>query len=164
MIGPIVFLLLLAIAGGLFLQRGYTLWQLIRLGRPVNRFDDLPKRLEYEAVVVVGQRKLLQRFGPGLMHALIFWGFLILLTTIIEVFGEIFDEGFAIPFIGRTGWLGLLQDSFAVLVFIGIEMAVYFRKVRRDERFQGSHLEEADFILLMILGIIVTLIGLNAVK
>src|ERR687892_1100800 len=121
MVGPIILLALVAIAGGLFLQRAYTLWQLIRLGQPVNRFDDLPKRLENEAVVVVGQRKLLQRFGPGLMHALIFWGFLILLTTIIEVFGEVFDERFAIPFIGRSGWLGLIQDAFAVLVFIGIE-------------------------------------------
>jgi Fe-S oxidoreductase len=161
---PIVLLLLLAVAGGLFLTRALTLWQLVRLGKPVHRLDDLPKRVETEAVVVFGQRKLLQRLGPGLMHAFIFWGFLILLTTIIEVFGEVFDERFAIPFIGRSGWLGLLQDAFAVLVFIGIEMAVYFRKVRRDERFRGSHLEEADFILLMILGIVVTLVGLNAVK
>jgi Fe-S oxidoreductase len=162
--GPIVLLALLAIAGGLFLQRAWTLWQLVRLGRPVNRFDDLPKRVETEAVVVFGQRKLLQRLGPGLMHAFIFWGFLILLTTIIEVGGEVFDETFAIPLIGRTGWLGLLQDVFAVLVIAGVGMAVYFRKVRRDDRFKGSHLEEADFILLMILGIMLTLIGLNAVK
>ncbi|MGH2656643.1 MAG: heterodisulfide reductase-related iron-sulfur binding cluster [Actinomycetota bacterium] len=162
--GPIVFLLLLAVAGGLFLTRAFTLWQLVRLGRPVQRLDDLPRRVQTEAVVVLGQRKLLQRLGPGLMHAFIFWGFLILLTTIVEVFGEVFDENFAIPFIGRSGWLGLIQDAFAVLVFIGIEMAVYFRKVRRDERFRGSHLEEADFILLMILGIVVTLVGLNAVK
>jgi Fe-S oxidoreductase len=164
MLEAIVFLVVLAMAGGLFLQRAYTLWELVRLGRPVNRFDDLPKRVELEATVVLGQRKLLQRLGPGLMHAFIFWGFLILLTTIIEAFGEIFDESFAIPFIGRTGWLGLVQDVFAVLVFVGVEMAVYFRKVRRDERFKGSHLEEADFILLMIVGIIFTLILLNGVK
>jgi Fe-S oxidoreductase len=164
MVGPIILLALVAIAGGLFLQRAYTLWQLIRLGRPVNRFDDLPKRLENEAVVVVGQRKLLQRFGPGLMHALIFWGFLILLTTILEVFGEVFDERFALPWIGRTGWLGLIQDVFSAMVLAGIAMAVFFRKFRRDERFKGSHLEEADFILAMISGIITTLLGLNAVK
>jgi Fe-S oxidoreductase len=162
--GPIVLLVLLAIAGGLFLQRAWTLWQLIRLGRPVSRFDDLPKRVETEAVVVFGQRKLLQRLGPGVMHAFIFWGFLVLLTTILEVGGEVFDERFALPLIGRSGWLGLVQDVFAVLVIVGVEMAVYFRKVRRDERFTGSHLEEADFILLMILGIMITLIGLNAVK
>jgi hypothetical protein len=135
--GPIVFLLLLAAAGGLFLLRAYTLWQLVRLGRPVSRFDDLPKRIETEAVVVFGQRKLLQRLGPGLMHAFIFWGFLILLTTIIEAFGEVFSGRFTIPWIGRAGWLGLAQDLFAVLVIVGVEMAVFFRKARRDERFIG---------------------------
>src|ERR687896_2151095 len=162
--GPIVLLVLLALAGGLFLQRAWTLWQLIRLGRPVGRFDDLPKRVETEAVVVFGQRKLLQRLGPGLMHAFIFWGFLVLLTTILEIFGEVFDETFAIPLIGRTGWLGLIQDVFAGFVAVGIAMAFYFRKVRRDDRFKGSHLEEADFILLMILGIVFTLLFLNGVK
>jgi Fe-S oxidoreductase len=159
-----IFLFLLATAGGIFLLRADLLYRLVRLGRPVRRLDDLPKRLEQEAVVVLGQRKLLQRLGPGLMHAFIFWGFLVLLTTIVEAFGEIFDERFSIPFIGRAGWLGLIQDVFAVMVIAGIAMALYFRKVRRDERFIGSHLEEADFILLMILGIMVTLLALNAVK
>jgi Fe-S oxidoreductase len=159
-----IFLFLLATAGGIFLLRAQLLYRLVRLGKPLRRLDDLPKRLEQEAVVVLGQRKLLQRLGPGLMHAFIFWGFIVLLTTIIEAFGEVFDERFTIPFIGRTGWLGLTQDVFAVLVTAGIAMALYFRKVRRDERFIGSHLEEADFILLMILGIMFTLVFLNAVK
>jgi Fe-S oxidoreductase len=53
---------------------------------------------------------------------------------------------------------------FSAMVLAGIAMAVFFRKVRRDERFKGSHLEEADFILAMISGIIITLLGLNAVK
>ena len=157
--------LLVAMAGGLFLQRSYLLYRLVRLGRPERRLEDLPKRVELEATVVLGQRKLLQRLGPGLMHAFIFWGFIILLTTIVEALGEIvFGIHFAIPFIGRAGWLGLAQDLFALLVIVGVEMAIYFRKFRRDERFKGSHLEEADFILLMILAVMLTLIGLNAVK
>jgi Fe-S oxidoreductase len=157
--------LLLAMAGGLFLQRTYLLYRLVRLGRPERRLEDLPKRVELEATVVLGQRKLLQRLGPGLMHAFIFWGFIVLLTTIVEAFGEIaLGTRFAIPFIGRAGWLGLAQDLLALLVIVGVEMAIFFRKFRRDERFKGSHLEEADFILLMILAVILTLIGLNAVK
>ena len=164
MVRILIFLFLLGNAGGLFMLRAWTLFRTVRLGRPVNRLYDLPKRVEHETVVVFGQRKLLQRIGPGLMHAFIFWGFLILLTTIIEVFGEIFDRHFAIPWIGRSGWLGLVQDVFAGLVLVGLAMAIYFRKFRRDDRFKGSHLEEADFILLMIFGIIFTLLFLNAVK
>ncbi|HEX2089842.1 MAG TPA: (Fe-S)-binding protein, partial [Actinomycetota bacterium] len=151
-------------AFAIFSRRAYDLYRFVRLGRPVNRFDDLPRRVEQEAVVVLGQRKLLQRLGPGLMHAFIFWGFLILLTTIVEAVGEVFVRDFAIPLIGRSGWLGLIQDVFSVLVIVGIGMAVYYRKVQRPERFKGSHLEEADFILLMILGIMLTLLALNGAK
>ena len=164
MTGPIFLFLLLAVAFGLFALRSRLLYRLVRLGQPVNRVDDLPKRLELETTVVLGQRKLLQRLGPGLMHAFIFWGFIVLLTTIAEAFGLVFHKDFALPLIGRTAWLGALQDGFAVLVIVGVEMAVYFRKVQRPERFKGSHLEEADFILLMILGIMITLLGLNGVR
>jgi Fe-S oxidoreductase len=161
---PVILLLLLAIVGGGFMQRTWLLFKLVRLGEPARRTEDLPRRLEQEVTVVLGQRKLLQRLGPGLMHAFIFWGFLVLLTTILEAGGEVFSDTFVLPFVGRTAWLGFVQDLFATLVVIGIAMALYFRKVQRPERFKGSHLEEADFILAMIFGIMLTLVGLNAVK
>ena len=164
LVRPAFLLLAAGAAFAIFSRRAYDLYRFVRLGRPVNRFDDLPRRVEQEAKVVLGQRKLLQRLGPGLMHAFIFWGFLILLTTIVEAIGEVFVRDFAIPLIGRSGWLGLIQDVFSVLVIVGIGMAVYYRKVQRPERFKGSHLEEADFILLMILGIMLTLLALNGAK
>jgi Fe-S oxidoreductase len=157
-------LLALAVAGGAFSRRAYKLYRLVRLGRPVPRSGDIVHRVEQEVTVVLGQRKLLQRAAPGLMHAFIFWGFIVLLTTIAEAFGEVFGRNFAIPLVGRSGWLGLVQDVFAVLVIVGVGMAVYIRKVQRPERFKGSHLEEADFILLMITGIMLTLLALNGSK
>ena len=161
-IGPVFLGLVLLATVAIFGKRASELLAFVRLGKPVNRLDDLPKRIENEATVVLGQRKLLQRFGPGIMHAFIFWGFLILLTTIVEAFGEVFRNTFAIPLIGRTGWLGLIQDLFTALVLVGILLALYFRKVQRPERFIGSHLQEADFILAMIFGIMFTLLFLNA--
>ena len=77
LIGPAFLLLAVAVAGGLFSRRAHQLYQFVRLGQPVDRLDDLPKRMEQEATVVLGQRKLLQRLGPGLMHAFIFWGFIV---------------------------------------------------------------------------------------
>ncbi len=164
LIGPAFLLLIAGAAGGLFLLRSYELFEFVRMGRPVNRFDDLPRRIENEATVVLGQRKLLQRALPGIMHAFIFWGFLVLLTTIVEAIGEVFTRRFALPLIGHAGWLGLIQDVFAVLVIVAIEIAVFIRKVQRPDRFKGSHLEEADFILLMIMGIMLTLLALNGAK
>ena len=56
---------------------------LVRLGKPVERTGDVPERVKNEAVIVLGQRKLLQRLVPGLIHAAIFWGFLVLFPTIV---------------------------------------------------------------------------------
>ena len=39
---------------------------------------------------------------PGLAHAFTFWGFTILLLTIIEAFGRLFQREFDIPLIGQT--------------------------------------------------------------
>jgi len=163
-IGPLVLLLLLAVAIGAFARRTSLLLRLVRLGRPVDRTDRVGERVKQEATDVLAQRKLLQRLTPGLMHAFIFWGFLILLTTILEAFGEVFTVHFAIPLIGRTGWLGLIQDVFMGLVIVGVCMAFYIRKVQRPERFRGSHLREADYILIWILLIMLSLWLLNAVR
>ena len=73
----------LLVSGALFGRRAVLLYRLIRMGQPVARFDDLPSRVRAEAVVVVGQSKLLQVLVPGLMHAAIFWGFMVLLPTIL---------------------------------------------------------------------------------
>jgi Fe-S oxidoreductase len=159
-----ILLALVAVAGGLFARRARLLFRLVRLGRPVDRTADVPVRLEREATVVMGQRKLLQRLVPGLMHAFIFWGFLVLLTTIVEAMGQAIDGSFAIPLIGRSGWLGLIQDVFGLLVVVGVVMAFAIRKVQQPERFVGSHMQEADLILVWILGIILTLFALTAVR
>jgi Fe-S oxidoreductase len=161
-VGSIILVALLALSITVFARRVLLLYRLIRLGQPVDRFHDIGRRLEFEATVVLGQGKLLQRTLPGLMHAFIFWGFLVLLTTIVEAVGQIADRDFVIPLIGDTPVLNLVQDLFAGLVLVGIGIAFYIRKIQRPERFVGSHLREADYILLWIAGIIVTLFGIKS--
>ena len=70
-----VLLLVVGAAFALAARRAGRLARMVRLGRRVDRHGDLPRRIGREATEVLGQRKLLQRFGPGMMHALIFWGF-----------------------------------------------------------------------------------------
>jgi Fe-S oxidoreductase len=152
-----ILLALLALAGGLFARRMRLLVRLNRLGRPVDRSGDLPRRVSREAGEVLGQRKLLQRALPGVMHAMIFWGFLILITTILEALGQAVDPGFALPLIGHWPWLGLAQDVFASLVVVGLGIALWIRAVQRPERFIGSHSVEAYRILGLIFWIILTL-------
>jgi Fe-S oxidoreductase len=135
-----------------------------RLGRPIDRSGETGRRAAREGSEVLGQRKLFQRLVPGAMHALIFWGFLVLLTTIIEAMGQLVRPSFALPFIGNARWLGLAQDVFAAGVLVGICIALWIRLVQRPERFVGSHTREAFTILGLITWIIVTLFFLKGAR
>ncbi|HET8756888.1 MAG TPA: 4Fe-4S dicluster domain-containing protein [Solirubrobacteraceae bacterium] len=149
-----------AVAGGLFARRVLLLARLVRMGRPpgIDRSGDVPERLRAEAVVVVGQRKLLQRLVPGLMHAFIFWAFIVLFPAIFIAMIEIVDPDSAPDW----GWYDTLADAFCVLALIGVAVAFFIRKVLRPQRFAGSHLGEADLILLWIAAIVSTLLALHA--
>jgi Fe-S oxidoreductase len=131
---------------------------LVRSAKPVRRTGGTSKRVRNETTIVLGQRKLLQRFGPGLMHAFIFWGFLVLAPTILIALIGIVDKRATLPWLGHQGWYAALVDLFCVLVFGGVLAALWIRKVQRPRRFEGSHLGEADLILALIATIVTTLI------
>jgi Fe-S oxidoreductase len=150
----------IAVAGGLFARRVLLLTRLVRMARPsgIERTDDVPERVQAEAVVVLGQRKLLQRLIPGLMHAFIFWAFIVLFPAIFIAMIEIVDPDAAPDW----GWYDALSDVFCVLALIGVATAFSIRKVVRPRRFEGSHLGEADLILAWIAAIVTTLLLLHA--
>jgi Fe-S oxidoreductase len=128
------------------------------MGEPTERFGDLPKRARNEAVIVLGQRKLLQRLVPGAIHTAIFWGFLVLFPTIVIAMIGAVDREATLPWLGHQGWFALMVDAFTVLVLAGVIGAALIRKVQRPKRFEGSHLGEADLILALIAGIVTTLL------
>ena len=74
---------------------------------------------------MLGQKKLLQRLVPGVMHALIFWGFLVLFPTIVmAMIGAVNrDCGAAVARRARAGsWRS--STCSCVLVLAGVAMAV----------------------------------------
>jgi Fe-S oxidoreductase len=148
----------------MFARRAVLLVRLVRLGQPAPRFDDVPARVRQEAVIALGQKKLLQRLVPGLMHAFIFWGFIVLFPTIIMAMIGAVDKDASIPWLAEQGWFAFLVDLFAVLVLAGVATAFFIRKVQRPDRFRGSHLGEADLILAMIAGIVTTLLLWHATR
>jgi Fe-S oxidoreductase len=147
-----------AVCGGLFVRRALFLVRLVRQGKPVDRSADVPQRVRNEAVIVFGQRKLLQRLVPGLMHAFIFWGFLVLFPTIVAAAIAAVDKHFEIP----ATWFGDLVDVFVLLVLVGVVTAVVIRTVVRPARFEGSHLGEGYLILGLIAGVVMTLLCWHA--
>ena len=151
---------------------GYRLWWLKRLaftGQPaperVAAVRAHPGRdVETQATEVIGQRKLLKWSVPGAAHAVTFWGFIVLLLTIIEAYGNLFSRTFAIPGIGHWAFIGFIEDLFAVGVLVGIATFTVIRlrnnpsKEGRKSRFFGSHTRAAWVVLGMIFLVIATLL------
>ena len=154
----------LVVSGTLFARRVRLLTRLVRSGQPVARTGGVRRRVHNEVSIVLGQRKLLQRLGPGLMHAFIFWGFLVLGPTILIALIGVVDKHATLPWLGHQGWYALLGDVFAVLVLIGVIAELWIRKVQRPRRFEGSHLGEADLILGLIAMIVITLLLWHATR
>jgi Fe-S oxidoreductase len=120
--------------------------------------------VETQATEVIGQRKLFQWSVSGAAHAATFWGFIVLILTIIEAYGDIFDRTFAIPSIGHWAAIGFIEDLFAVGVLAGIITFTVIRfrdnphKEGRASRFFGSHTTAAWVVLGMIAAVIITLL------
>ncbi|HEY5987298.1 MAG TPA: (Fe-S)-binding protein, partial [Streptosporangiaceae bacterium] len=136
-----------------------------------GRVNGALPRLGAELAEVLGQRKLLKRWRSGLPHALVFWGFIILLVTIVEAFGDTFvSKAFAIPAIGHWAALGFIEDLFAVVVLVGVIVFCVTRVVEspsrrgRKSRFYGSHMRAAWITLLMIAAVMITLLGYRAAQ
>ncbi|MGH3137508.1 MAG: Fe-S oxidoreductase, partial [Gaiellaceae bacterium] len=125
-ISGLALLIAVAIAGALFARRALFLTRLVRLGKPAARSTDIPIRVRNETTIVLGQRKLLQRLVPGLMHAFIFWGFLVLFPTIFMAIVGIVDREPSLPsgsplgWLEGQGWYAFMVDVFVVLVLVGV--------------------------------------------
>jgi Fe-S oxidoreductase len=154
-----------AIAG----RRLWWLYRVARTGQPaperVAAVRGHPGRdVSTQATEVIGQRKLLQWSVPGAAHAATFWGFIVLLLTILEAYGDLFSRTFAIPWIGHWPVIGFIEDLFAVGVLAGIITFAIIRlrhnpqREGRDSRFSGSHTGAAWLVLLGIFLVISTLL------
>jgi Fe-S oxidoreductase len=165
----IIGLLLTAVAA---VVAGRRLWWLKRLalsGQPaperIAAVREHPARdAETQATEVFGQRKLLKWTIPGIAHFLTFWGFIVLILTLIEAYGDLFSKTFAIPGIGTWAWVGFGEDLFSVGVLVGIATFAVIRlradphREGRKSRFSGSHLGAAWLVLGGIFLVIATLL------
>jgi Fe-S oxidoreductase len=164
-VGLVVTVVALAIAG----RRMWWLKRLAFSGQPaperVAAVREHPGRdLESQGVEVIGQRKLLKWTVPGAAHAATFWGFIVLILTIIESYGDLFSRTFAIPGIGHWEFIGFIEDLFSVGVLAGLLTFAIIRirnnphREGRESRFFGSHTRAAWVVLGMIFLVIATLL------
>jgi len=103
-------------------------------------------------------RRLFRKTYVGIMHGMIFSGFVVLFTAILQSFGSGLFPGFGLDFIGGSTWIALLQEVFAVLILAGIGMAAYQRLVLRPARFRGSNGADAWIIYGLVMAVVATMI------
>lgn len=143
--GVIWMYVLLAVAVVVFVWKFYQRYRLWRLGGEDRRLNHIGMRLKLVLQHAVAQGRLLQKRYPGIMHLLLFSGFIILFigTVLIFIQVDITEPIFSIKFLKSTFYLiySVTLDIFGVLAIIGVILAAYRRiflrtgnlKHRRDD-------------------------------
>jgi Fe-S oxidoreductase len=167
----IIGLLITVICGAIAGRRFYWLSRLVRSGQDApRRWNGFAPAAEAEVVEVAGQKKLLRWSVPGTAHFFTMWGFAILLLTIIEAYGALFNRDFHIPLIGTSPIVAFIEDFFSVAVLVSLVVFTVIRvrqapaRKDRSSRFYGSHLGAAWFTLAMIALVILTLLLYRAAQ
>jgi ferredoxin len=149
---------LLSIAVALTIWRALPYARVLAAAAPASRSGNVGRRLSGVLEAVGLHRRLLQRPFSGVLHALIFCSFFVLFTAIVDAFGSGFFPGFSLRDFGGDTWIGLLQDVFAVLMSVGVGMAIYQRFVLRPKRFEGSNQVDAVVIYVLIEAIVLSML------
>ncbi|HLB68718.1 MAG TPA: (Fe-S)-binding protein [Thermoplasmata archaeon] len=158
----------LAIALGIFGRKMYFRLRYLFAGKVrERRWDHLPTRLKNFIVYGIFQRKVARQWYAGVLHSFIFWAFVILGVSVVEITVQAYARGFQIPTpmilgFSLNGPLYLAQDIIAVLGAIGVGMALFRRYVIRPKKLMHEGMLDATIVLSFILGIVSTLLLYNA--
>ena len=167
-ISNIIFSCVLIVALSLF---SFNLWKIvrnIRLGKSKNRFDQPLKRTKILLKIAFGQTKLFARPVSGILHALVYWGFLVITIGTVEMMIDgIFnlDRSF-----GRLGGFYDMAtasgDVMAVLVLVSCLMFMFRRLFLKIKRFSGKEMKKSSSIdaiiaLVIIVFLMISLLTMN---
>ena len=111
-------------------------------GGPERRTDRIPERLGLVLTQVLGQARILSQAYPGIMHAIVFWGFLALfIGTVLATI----DYDVTLPLLHVKLLKGnfyllyeLVLDMFGLFFVIGLGMACWRRFVKRPSRIEPA--------------------------
>ncbi|NOZ78602.1 MAG: (Fe-S)-binding protein [Acidobacteria bacterium] len=128
-------------------------YQLLKLARPVNRFDRLGERFKHMMIYAVGQKKMFKDPYAGMYHVMIFYGFLVLSLRTTSMVIEGLAGGWELPFLNTpVGHIYLFtKDIFEVLVLIGLGFATYRRTIQKPSRIIQSF---GAWLVIVLIGIL----------
>lgn len=153
-IDNILFALILVIGIGFFAKNVKKLKRNINLGQDVNRNDNPSERWKNMAMIALGQSKMVKRPVAGLLHIIVYAGFIIINIEVLEIIIDgLFGTHRIFSFLG--GFYGYLISSFEILAVLVLVAVIVFwirRNIIRLKRFASSDLKgapkrDADIIL-----------------
>ncbi len=148
---PVV-LLLLVVGLGLFARTIYGRFLVLKAGKPETRWDLVENRIRTLLEVGLGQEKMFKEPASGLLHALTFWGFVVLVARTTQLFVQGFKPDWPLPFIEAV--YAPIKDVTALVVLLSILGFFYRRLIVKPKRIAYSG--EALLILGFIGGLMVT--------
>src|SRR5690348_4971192 len=126
------FAFVLAASAGFFALNVQRLVRYMNLGVADDRTDHPFDRLKNLLLIGIAQKKILRDPIAGPMHALIFWGFVVLTAGTIEIIVAGVFPSFSYALILPSALYrayALSQDVFALLVIGAVGFALYRRLV-----------------------------------
>src|SRR5690606_33163414 len=168
-VSQIVFALILIAGIGYFVANIKRLVRNIRLGRDIDRTDRKAERWKIMTLVAFGQQKMVVRPIAGILHIIVYVGFIIINIEVIEI---IIDGLFGTHRVLSA--MGILYDfligSFEILALLVIVAVVLFwirRNILKLKRFFFSEMKgwpksDANIILYFEVILMVLFLAMNA--
>ena len=167
----VVSLGLTVVALGLFAKAVAHFVSIMRLGRPApGRTDEPGKRTTAMVKETLGHTRMLKWSVPGAAHWFVFIGFFLLFATLIEAYGEVFDDDFRMPLLGRFAPYGWLIELVTVATLLGILTLVAIRQLSSPNRltlksrFTGSNQRHGYFVEAVIVAITLSVLAIRGLR
>src|SRR5262244_710827 len=126
-------------------------------GGPERRLDHIPQRVKLVAKHALGQARTLSQAYPGIMHAIMFWGFLALFmgTVLATIDWDITRLLFDVRILTGPFYLfyETVLDLFGLFFVIGLGMAVWRRFVVRPHRVDPTARFAGVLTLLLVINV-----------
>jgi len=143
-IGNILFAVLLILGVGLFVKNIKKIFRNIKLGRAIDRTDNKDARLKNMIMIALGQSKMVKRPIAGILHIVVYVGFIIINIEVIEIIIDgLFGTHRVFRFLGPKIY-GFLIGSFeilALLVLIAVCVFWIRRMILKIPRFWGKEMK-----------------------
>ncbi len=166
----LIFLIVLIGAIGFFVKNIKKLMRNIKLGKTVNRSDQKGVRWANMTKIALGQYKMVVRPVSGILHIVVYLGFIIINLEVLEIIIDgVFGTHRIFGFLG--GFYDFLIGSFeilAVLVLVAVLVFWIRRNIIRLQRFLKPEMKgwpklDANLILYFEVILMTLFLTMNAV-